>query len=65
MARPPIVDDLHTRRLETRDVERSNVKVCEVREQAGGALVLGAAVGFRVAVPPRVVAGATAMMLPC
>jgi alpha-D-xyloside xylohydrolase len=34
------VDDLYTRRLETRDVERSSVKVCEVREQTAGALVL-------------------------
>jgi alpha-D-xyloside xylohydrolase len=40
MARPPVVDDLYTRRLERRDVARVAVDACEVREQAGGALVL-------------------------
>ena len=30
VARPPIVDDLYTRRLETRDLERSYVQECEV-----------------------------------
>jgi alpha-D-xyloside xylohydrolase len=40
MARPPIVDDLYTRCLETRDLERSSVKKCEMLQQEGGALVL-------------------------
>jgi alpha-D-xyloside xylohydrolase len=40
LARQPIVDDLYTRRLETRDLERSYVKECEVRQQAAGALLL-------------------------
>ena len=30
VTRPPIVDDRYTRRLETRDIERSNVKSCEI-----------------------------------
>lgn len=36
----PIVDDLHTRRLETRDVERSSVGRCELLEQEGSSLLL-------------------------
>jgi len=40
MAPHPVVDDLHTRRLESRDVERVSVGPCEVREQEPAALVL-------------------------
>jgi hypothetical protein len=40
MARPPEVDDLYTRCLETRDLERTSVKACEVEQQEGGTLVL-------------------------
>ena len=40
MARQPIVDDLYTRLLEKRDLERSNVKACEVLEQGERCLVL-------------------------
>ncbi len=40
MASHPVVDDLHTRRLEDRDVERSSVGPCELLEQEPAALVL-------------------------
>jgi alpha-D-xyloside xylohydrolase len=40
MPRPPEVDDLYTRCLETRDLERTCVKACEVEQQQGGTLVL-------------------------
>lgn len=40
MARHPIVDDLRTRRLETRDVDRSSVGACDLLEQEPRAVVL-------------------------
>ncbi len=40
LARQPIVDDLHTRRLETRDVERCSVGRCELLGQEESAVVL-------------------------
>jgi alpha-D-xyloside xylohydrolase len=40
MPRAPVVDDLYTRRLESRAVDRSHVRECEVAELSGGTLVL-------------------------
>ena len=40
MANQPTLDDLFTRRLETRDVQRSSVGRCELRKQEPNALVL-------------------------
>ncbi len=43
MARHPVVDDLDTRKLETRDVDRGSVGACELFEHERGAVVLRAA----------------------
>jgi len=40
VARPPVVDDLRTRRLESRDVEPSHVRECEVAALEGSRLEL-------------------------
>jgi alpha-D-xyloside xylohydrolase len=40
VARHPVVDDLYTRRLESRDVERSSVGPCDLLEQEPAAVVL-------------------------
>jgi len=42
MARHPVVDDLYTRRLEHRDVERSTVRSCALRAEVDGGLVFDA-----------------------
>jgi len=39
VTRHPVVDDLHTRRLEHRDLERSCVRSCALREEVDGGLV--------------------------